>query len=69
MPILQQVKHESSPEVMLDVFEKETMDELSEVSRQLKFRIMFYFPLHNWHISKQCSPFAEEGALLRKRYW
>ena len=32
VPVLQQVKHEESPQVMLDTFEKEISDTLHEVS-------------------------------------
>ena len=32
VPVLQQVKHEPSPQVMLDLFEKEIGDRLNEVS-------------------------------------
>ena len=32
VPVLQQVKHEPSPQVMLDLFEKEIGDTLNEVS-------------------------------------
>ena len=32
VPVLQQVKHEPSPQVMLDLFEKEIGDMLNEVS-------------------------------------
>ena len=34
VPVIQQVKHESSAQVMLDAFEKEISDTLHEVSRR-----------------------------------
>ena len=41
VPVIQQVKHESSAQVMLDTFEKEISDTLHEVRRLALFSIHF----------------------------
>lgn len=41
VPVLQRVKHEPSPQVMLELFEKEIGDTLHEVSMLIK-KFLFY---------------------------
>lgn len=43
VPVIQQVKHESSAQVMLDAFEKEISDTLHEVSRRALCQFMSSF--------------------------
>ena len=43
VPVLQQVKHEPSPQVMLDLFEKEIGDRLNEVSILERHRLLRFF--------------------------
>ena len=50
VPVLQQVKHEASPQVMLDSFEKEISDTLHEVSNDTSSVILLYQTHFNTNI-------------------